>query len=90
MCVSEWRSGGRLALRGGRFGAFVACANYPECKYTRKFAQPGGSGDASEDAELGVHPETGEAIVRKSGRFGPYFQMGEGKEAKRASVPKDL
>ncbi|MBV1916694.1 MAG: topoisomerase DNA-binding C4 zinc finger domain-containing protein, partial [Sphingomonadaceae bacterium] len=81
---------GRLALRGGRYGAFIACSNYPECKFTRKFAQPGGAGDAAEDEELGVHPETGEAITRKSGRFGPYFQMGEGKEAKRASVPKDV
>ncbi|MEF2985496.1 topoisomerase DNA-binding C4 zinc finger domain-containing protein, partial [Pseudomonas aeruginosa] len=34
---------GRLSLRGGRYGAFVACSNYPECKFTRKFAQPGGS-----------------------------------------------
>ena len=90
LCTSEGRSGGRLALRGGRYGAFVACANYPECKYTRKFAQPSGEGDAAEDAELGTHPETGEAITRKTGRFGPYFQMGEGKEAKRASVPKDI
>lgn len=90
LCTSEGRHGGRLALRGGRYGAFVACANYPECKFTRKFAQPGGSGEASEDSELGTHPETGEAITRKTGRFGPYFQMGEGKEAKRASVPKDI
>ncbi|MCB2048810.1 MAG: type I DNA topoisomerase [Novosphingobium sp.] len=90
LCLSEGREGGRLALRGGRYGAFVACANYPECKYTRKFAQPGGNGEAAEDAELGTHPETGEPITRKTGRFGPYFQMGEGKEAKRASVPKDI
>jgi DNA topoisomerase I len=90
LCTSEGRDGGRLALRGGRYGAFVACANYPECKYTRKFAQPGGNGEAAEDAELGIHPETGEPITRKTGRFGPYFQMGEGKEAKRASVPKDI
>ena len=32
---------GQLALRGGKFGAFIACSNYPECKYTRRFAQPG-------------------------------------------------
>jgi len=90
-CVEEGREGGRLALRGGRYGAFVACANYPECKFTRKFAQPGGTGDGGgEDAELGKHPETGEAIVRKSGRFGPYIQLGEGKEAKRSSIPKDI
>jgi DNA topoisomerase-1 len=81
--------GGSLALRGGRYGAFIACSNYPECKYTRKFAQPGGA-EGGEDEELGDHPETGLPITRKSGRFGPYFQMGEGKEAKRASVPKDI
>ncbi|MFN7157780.1 MAG: topoisomerase C-terminal repeat-containing protein, partial [Erythrobacter cryptus] len=93
LCAAEGRSGGRLALRGGRFGAFVACANYPACKYTRRFAQgdSAGAGEgAGEDGVLGVHPETGETIYRKSGRFGPYVQLGEGKEAKRASIPKDL
>lgn len=83
---------GKLALRGGRFGAFVACSNYPECKFTRKFAQPGGEdGMASDGPEaLGKHPETGLEITRKSGRFGPYVEMGEGKEAARASIPKDI
>jgi len=82
---------GRLSLRGGRFGAFIACSNYPECKYTRKFGQPGGNGEADTGPEeLGKHPETGEPISRKSGRFGPYIEMGAGKEAKRASIPKDL
>ncbi|MFM6931774.1 MAG: type I DNA topoisomerase [Novosphingobium sp.] len=80
---------GRLSLRGGRYGAFVACSNYPECKFTRKFAQPGGAG-AGEDGEIGKHPETGEPITRKAGRFGPYIQMGEGKEAARSSIPKDI
>lgn len=91
LCATEGRSGGRLSLRGGRFGAFVACANYPECKYTRRFAQPGGEGEGGgEDGILGQHPETGQNILRKTGRFGPYVEMGEGKEAKRASIPKDL
>ena len=80
---------GRLALRGGRFGAFVACSNYPECKFTRKFAQPGGAG-AEADGELGKHPETGEPVMRKVGRFGPYVELGSGKEAKRSSIPKDI
>jgi DNA topoisomerase-1 len=81
---------GRLALRGGRFGAFVACSNYPECKFTRRFGQGGEDGAADEGPEvLGKHPETGEDIVRKTGRFGPYIEMGQGKEAKRASIPKD-
>jgi len=82
---------GRLSLRGGRYGAFIACSNYPDCKFTRKFAQPGGNGeDADGDGVLGKHPETGEEITRKAGRFGPYIQAGEGKEAKRSSIPKDL
>ncbi len=82
---------GRLALRGGRFGAFVACSNYPECKFTRKFGQGGedAGGDTGPEI-LGKLPETGADIVRKTGRFGPYVEAGEGKEAKRASIPKDI
>ena len=83
---------GRLALRGGRFGAFVACSNYPECKYTRRFAQAGAE-DQDADAgplALGQDPETGEEVTRRSGRFGAYVQLGDGKEAKRASIPKDV
>jgi DNA topoisomerase I len=82
---------GRLGLRGGRFGAFVACSNYPECKFTRRFAQ--GAEEAGQESGpeiLGQHPETGQDIVRKSGRFGPYVEMGNGKEAARASIPKDI
>jgi DNA topoisomerase-1 len=81
---------GRLGLRGGRFGAFVACSNYPECKYTRRFGQ---AGDGEEDAGpqvLGQDPETGQDVSLRAGRFGPYFQLGEGKDAKRASLPKDV
>ncbi|SFG13428.1 DNA topoisomerase I [Novosphingobium sp. CF614] len=81
---------GRLSLRGGRYGAFVACSNYPECKYTRKFAQPGGAGDGGEDEGLGKDPVTGLEIMRRTGKYGPYIQLGEGKEAKRASIPKDI
>ena len=91
LCASEGRANGRLSLRGGKFGAFVACVNYPECKFTRRFAQPGGEGEGgADDGVMGQHPETGEDIHRKTGRFGPYVQMGDGKDAKRASIPKDL
>ena len=82
---------GQLSLRGGRFGAFIACSNYPECKFTRKFGQPGGKdGEDTGPEVLGQHPETGQDIVKKVGRFGPYIEMGEGKEVKRGSIPKDL
>ncbi|MFM9936296.1 MAG: type I DNA topoisomerase [Novosphingobium sp.] len=83
---------GRLSLRGGRYGAFVACSNYPECKFTRKFAQGGAEGDGAggDDAGLGLDPVSGLEVTRRTGRFGPYIQLGEGKEAKRASIPKDV
>ena len=70
---------GRLSLRGGKFGAFVACSNYPECRYTQKFGQPG--------TEAGEGPQDlGDGITLKSGRFGPYVERGD----KRASIPKDV
>jgi DNA topoisomerase-1 len=82
---------GRLALRGGKFGAFVACSNYPECKFTRRFGQGGeeAGGDAGPTL-LGADPETGAEVSLRTGRFGPYVQLGDGKDAKRASIPKDL
>jgi DNA topoisomerase-1 len=83
---------GKLALRGGKYGAFVACSNYPDCKYTRRFAQGGGEEGANDTGptELGTDPDTGELVTRRAGRFGPYIQLGEGKDAKRSSIPKDV
>ena len=75
---------GRLSLRGGRFGAFVACSNYPECKFTQKFGQAGAAAATEGPTELG------NGIMLKTGRFGPYVEQGEGKEARRASLPKDV
>ncbi|WP_037552772.1 type I DNA topoisomerase [Sphingomonas sp. URHD0057] len=71
---------GRLSLRGGRFGAFVACSNYPDCKYTQKFGQGGDQAQSDGPTELG------EGILLKTGRFGPYVERGD----KRASIPKDV
>lgn len=81
---------GRLGLRGGKFGAFVACSNYPDCKFTRRFGQGDEAGADSGPQVLGQDPESGQDVTLRSGRFGPYFQLGEGKEAKRASLPKDV
>ncbi|HWT13063.1 MAG TPA: type I DNA topoisomerase [Allosphingosinicella sp.] len=80
---------GRLALRGGRFGAFVACSNYPECKFTRRFGAEGGEEDGGPQA-LGPDPASGEEVSLRTGRFGAYVQLGEGKHARRASLPKDV
>ena len=81
---------GRLSLKLGRNGAFVGCSNYPECGYTRQFGAEAGEAANGDNADrpLGKDPYTGEEIVLKSGRFGPYVQRGDGKEAKRAGLPK--
>jgi DNA topoisomerase I len=83
---------GRLSLRGGRFGAFIACSNYPECKFTRRFAQPGAANEGADAGPvvIGTDPATGLEITRRAGRFGPYIQLGDGKDAKRSSIPKDV
>ena len=83
--------GGELSLKVGRYGSFVGCSNYPECKYTRPFGQSDAEASVGgEDNVLGEHPETGLPITLKSGRFGPYVEMpqGEGEKPKRASIPK--
>ncbi|CUW45022.1 DNA topoisomerase I [Brucella vulpis] len=81
---------GTLSLKLGRYGAFVGCSNYPECKYTRQLGgEANGETAASDEPKpLGKDPFTGEEITARTGRFGPYIQRGEGKEAKRASLPK--
>ncbi len=80
---------GQLSLKTGKFGAFIGCSNYPECRYTRPIAQSGDEAQAENgDRELGVDPETGETVFLKSGRFGPYVQLGDGEKPKRSSLPK--
>jgi DNA topoisomerase-1 len=82
---------GRLSLKLGRAsGAFIGCSNYPECRYTRPFGAEAANAEAAigENVALGKDPMTGEEISLRSGRFGPYVQRGDGKEAKRSSLPK--
>ncbi|MEI5680324.1 MULTISPECIES: type I DNA topoisomerase [unclassified Mesorhizobium] len=84
---------GNLSLKLGKYGAFVGCSNYPECGFTRQLGDAvNGDGESAggEDGNkvLGTDPYTSEEITLRSGRFGPYIQRGEGKEAKRSSLPK--
>ncbi len=82
---------GNLSLKLGKYGAFVGCSNYPECNYTRQLTSDGAEAEAAalnEPKALGADPMTGEELTLRSGRFGPYIQRGEGKEAKRSSLPK--
>ncbi|WEK06281.1 MAG: type I DNA topoisomerase [Candidatus Devosia phytovorans] len=82
---------GQLSLKLGKFGAFIGCSNYPECRHTIQLsdAAAGKSSEAAAgDGVLGTDPESGEEVHLKTGRFGPYVQLGDGKEPKRSSLPK--
>ncbi|MAF96073.1 MAG: DNA topoisomerase I [Rhodospirillaceae bacterium] len=93
---------GRLNLKLGKFGAFIGCNNYPDCKFTRplEVANGNGGGEASTangPKELGPDPETGDMVTLRKGPYGFYVQRGEetadGKKKikpKRSSVPKDM
>ena len=84
---------GKLNLKAGKFGAFVGCSNYPECRYTRPLAS---DAEASGDRILGKDPDTDRDVAVKAGRFGPYIQLGEPKDyeegvkPKRAGIPKNM
>jgi len=92
---------GQVSLKLGKFGAFIGCSNYPECRFTRPLTTPDG-GDQSEAAAeldkgpklLGTDPESGEEVTLRKGPYGIYVQRGdidpEDKKVKpkRSSVPK--
>ncbi|HTV31761.1 MAG TPA: type I DNA topoisomerase [Methylocella sp.] len=85
---------GLLSLKLGKFGAFIGCSNYPECKFTRTLAdtsaEPGANGDKPGVRSLGTDPMSGDEITLREGRFGTYVQQGEAEKPKRASLPKGL
>ena len=88
---------GRIGLKLGRFGGFIGCSNYPECKFTRQLSV-GPDGNGGGMRKLGEDPETGLEVTVRSGRFGSYLQLGEPTKdedgetvkPKRSSLPKGV
>jgi len=83
---------GRLSLKLGRFGGFIGCSNYPDCRYTRQLAAGANGADVG-TKQLGTDPASGLEVTLRSGRFGPYVQLGEavdGEKPKRTGLPKGL
>src|SRR5579862_5768216 len=84
---------GRLSLKLGRFGAFVGCSNYPECRYTRAFGIDAESETGGTDTVLGKDPASGYSVAVKKGPYGHYLQLGEaenGAKPKRVALPRGL
>ncbi len=86
---------GRVSLKLGRFGAFIGCSNYPDCRYTRRI---GGNGDGADKiaeegpVELGSDPVSDLKVTLRKGPYGPYVQLGEPvdkEKPKRSSLPKE-
>ena len=74
-----------MQVRWNRFGRFLGCSAYPDCKGTRPID------GASEDHLVGVDEASGMTVYAKVGPYGPYVQLGEaedGTKPKRASLPK--
>ena len=74
---------GRLGLKLGKFGAFIGCSNYPECKFTKPLVVPDKDGEedseaaalANEPKILGEEPGTGRTVSLRRGPYGPYVQI---------------
>lgn len=60
-----------MEFKLGRGGIFMSCVKYPECVGARQ--EDGG--ELKSDESIGNHPDTGEPIFVKTGRFGPYVEM---------------
>ncbi len=89
-------NGGTLSMRTSRSGsAFIGCSNYPDCKYTRPLNPDHKNQDTdnAKDQIIGIS-EDGQKVQVKSGRFGPYLQLGEQSDPKikppRTSIPKGM
>ena len=85
---------GQLSLKLGKFGAFIGCSNYPECKFTRTLADTNAEGGANGERPgvrvLGNDATSGDEISVRDGRFGAYVQQGDGEKPKRVSLPKTI
>ena len=79
---------GRIGLKFGKFGAFIGCSKYPECRYTRPLGAPEPGEDQVLDGpkELGLDPKSGLKITLRVGPYGPYVQLG-GEEVAPAPPP---
>jgi len=91
---------GRLSIKLGKFGAFIGCSNYPECKYTHPLVDTSDEENndtpkIKEAADKVLGESNGQNIYLKKGPYGYYVQLGEDATAttekpKRSSLPKGI
>ena len=85
---------GQVHLKFGRYGAFLGCSNYPECRFTKKLESSNSDGASVEvfntAIEVGHDPELDDTVYLKKGPYGYYFEWGKTRDAKDAKKPKRL
>ena len=84
---------GRLSLKLGKFGAFIGCSKYPECRFTRPLGLDTEGETGGADMVLGNDPATGLSVTVKKGPYGHYIQLGEaenGEKPKRVALPRSI
>ena len=91
---------GKLSIKLGKFGAFLGCSNYPDCKYTKPLTDV--TEEMSSDTPKAPNPEdkimgelNGLKVYLKKGPYGFYIQLGENATAttenpKRVALPRFL
>jgi len=79
------KCGSTMLVRWNRFGRFLGCSGYPECKSTRSL-----DGFNPEGEELGPHPELGRLVRLKYGPYGPYVELEAEEEDKKPKRSQDV
>lgn len=88
---------GRISLKLSKFGAFLGCSRYPDCKYTKALS---GDNDGTElqatdePKVIGQDPQSGEEVTLRKGPYGHYLQWGEAQtktdKPKRVAIPQGI
>ena len=87
---------GQLSLKLGKFGAFVGCSNYPECRFTRPFgAEQNGQSDIPPDGKpLGNNPEGVPVYSARPAASAPTSSSArpgdKSEKPRRSSIPQRL
>lgn len=74
--------GGELGIKLSKYGAFIGCANYPTCNYTKRLSDDDTSQKTDDEkspsiAQTANSVDLGDGISFRVGRFGPYVTDGK-------------